>query len=606
MTDSSPTTDRRRRGTRVAALACAGALALALAACGSGDNDDDNGGDGAGTPVGSPTTSEGYSAGLPSDAQKKGGTLKLLSAEAFQHLDPGQAYFQLDYMFVFAVHRALYYYEPSDSEEPIPDLAAGEPDISSDGRTVTVKLKPGIKYGTVDKNAAINGKEVTAADIKYAFERALNPSVPNGYFAAYFTSIAGSDKAKGGNISGITTPDEHTVQFKLDEPTGATLAKALVMPIAIPVPKSYAAQFDAKQPNPYETDPEKQAFSGPYMVQDYQPGKSMTMVRNPNWVAGTDSRPAHLDRIEWVLNADPNVAGRQIFNGTGLANGDPLTPATVRRFARQAKDRISFSPLGNRWVPLNTQKKPFSDINVRKAVLAATDRRAMQLTRGGALTGDIATHFLPPGIPGHEQAGGAAGSGVDYLAKPSGDPALAAEYMKKAGFASGRYEGDPIRMVSSNDSPAKETALVVRRSLQSLGFEVSQRSVDQSTFYDMCNDIAQQRNIDVCTNFGWLPDFFDGLAMLNANFNGASLSRVNQNPALLDDPQINQAMDDAAQIADPDKRAEAWANVDRMIVEHAAALPWLWDKQANVVSKNVHGVIAKWNATWDLSYMSLK
>jgi peptide/nickel transport system substrate-binding protein len=602
MTDSNPSTDRRRRETRVAALACAGVLALALGACGG----DDNAGDGAGTSPGSSTTSAGYNSGLPSDSQKKGGTLRLLSAEAFQHPDPGQAYFQLDYMFVYAVHRPLYYYEPSNSAKPIPDLADGEPEISADGKTVTVRLKQGIKYATVDRSTAINGKEVRAADVKYAFERALNPSVPNGYFAAYFTAIAGSAKAKGGDISGITTPDDHTVRFTLDEPTGATLAKALVMPISIPVPKSYVAQFDAKQPNPYETDPQKQAFTGPYMVQDYQPGKSMTLVRNPNWVAGTDSRPAYLDRIEWVLNADPNVAGRQIFSGTGLVNGDTPTPGTVRRFARQAKDRISFSPLGNRWVPLNTQKKPFSDINVRKAVLAATDRRAMQLTRGGALTGDIATHFLPPGIPGHEEAGGAAGPGVDYLAKPSGDPALAAEYMKKAGFSTGRYQGEPIRMVSSNDSPAKETALVVRRSLQSLGFEVRQRSVDQSTFYDICNDIAQQRKTDVCMNFGWLPDFFDGLAMLNANFNGASLSRVNQNPALVDDPQINKAMNEAAQIADPEKRAQAWGNVDRMLVEHAVAIPWFWDKQPNVVSRDVHGVIARWNATWDVSHMSLK
>jgi peptide/nickel transport system substrate-binding protein len=161
-------------------------------------------------------------------------------------------------------------------------------------------------------------------------------------------------------------------------------------------------------------------------------------------------------------------------------------------------------------------------------------------------------------------------------------------------------------MVSSNDSPGKETALVVRRTLQSLGFEVSQRSVDQSAFYDMCNDIDQQRRIDVCMNFGWLPDFFDGLAMLNANFNGASLSRINQNPALLDDPQINKAMNDAAQIADPKKRAQAWGDVDRMLVAHAVAIPWFWDKLPNVVSKNVHGVIARWNATWDLSYMSLR
>ena len=60
-----------------------------------------------------------------------------------------------------------------------------------------------------------------------------------------------------------------------------------------------------------------------------------------------------------MLNADQNVSGRQIFNGTNLANGDTPTPASVRDFATKAKNRISFSPLGNRWISLNTQRKPF-------------------------------------------------------------------------------------------------------------------------------------------------------------------------------------------------------------------------------------------------------
>ena len=122
--------------------------------------------------------------------------------------------------------------------------------------------------------------------------------------------------------------------------------------------------------------------------------------------------------------------------------------------------------------------------------------------------------------------------------------------MKKAGFADGKYKGDPITMFSSADSPGKEGALVWRRALESLGFEVKQRSVDQSAFYDACNSLAQQKKIDTCMNMGWLPDFFDGLAMLNANFNGDALGSVNQNPSLQDDPKINAAMNDAAKIAD--------------------------------------------------------
>ena len=215
------------------------------------------------------------------------------------------------------------------------------------------------------------------------------------------------------------------------------------MPITMPMPKSYVSKFDAKRPNKYETDPTVQAFSGPYMISDYEPGRSMTLVRNPNWDPDTDSARRTSTGSRWTFNGDVNVIGRQILNGTGLANGDTPAAGAVQRFQASAKDRISFTPLGNRFVPMNTQYEPFKDINVRKALIAATDRRAMQLTRGGKVTGDIATHFLPPGIPGFEEAGGAAGPPVDYLAKPTGDAALAAEYVKKAGFASGKYSGAP-------------------------------------------------------------------------------------------------------------------------------------------------------------------
>ena len=51
------------------------------------------------------------------------------------------------------------------------------------------------------------------------------------------------------------------------------------------------------------------------------------------------------------------------------------------------------------------------------------------LALGGETVGAVATHFLPPGMPGFEQAGGAAGTGADYLAAPSGDLAVAYQWL---------------------------------------------------------------------------------------------------------------------------------------------------------------------------------
>jgi len=584
---------RRPLPSRPLLLGCVATVALVLGACGGSSSD-------------KKVAAGGFASGLPTDGQKRGGTLKLLGSEGFFHLDPGGSYFQLDYMVTYATQRPLYYFKPDDPKTAVPDLADGPPQVSADNKTVTVKIKSGIRYGT-NKKTAITGKEVTAADVKYAFERGLNPSVANGYEGVYFP-LVGADKAKGGPISGITTPDAHTIVFKLTKPFGATTARALVMPLTVPVPKSYVAPLDAKQPNPYDAQPERQAFTGPYMISDYKAGKTITLVRNPQWDPKTDFKPAYLDRIEWTIDADPNVAGRQIFSGTGLANADTPTAGAVKRFATRAKDRITFTPLGNRFVGVNTQRKPFSDINVRKAFAAALDRRAMLLARGGPLVGQLATHFLPPTIPGYDEAGGAKGTGADYLANPSGDPAVAAKYMKLAGFPSGKANGEKVVMLGENDSPAKETAQITRDAIASLGFDVSFRLLDQSTLYSkFCGVRTELEKIDVCGFAGWLPDFSDPYAMLTANFYGKSITAVNNsNASLFDDPAVNAAMDKAALIADAGDRAKAWGAIDRRLVDKVAAVPFLFDNVANIASKNVQGVVGQWIASWDLAYTSLK
>jgi peptide/nickel transport system substrate-binding protein len=95
--------------------------------------------------------------------------------------------------------------------------------------------------------------------------------------------------------------------------------------------------------------------------------------------------------------------------------------------------------------------------------------------------------------------------------------------------------------------------------------------------------------------------------MLNPNFNGAAITPVNNNnQSLLNDPQINAAMDKAALISDDAQRSKAWGAIDKQLIEKAVAIPWFWDKVANITSKDVDGVVAQWNASWDLAYTSLK
>lgn len=588
---------------RALALGVTGVAALGVSACGSSSSSSGSGSGGGDVNAISQVKAGKFYNGVPSPDQKKGGTLKVVQAENFEHVDPGAMYFQIDYILGTIVHRQLYTYKPNDPNVQIPDIAAGPPQISKDEKTVTVKLRPNVKFSPPVS------RDVTSSDIKYAFERGTNPSVANGYEPAYFGTVTGLKSAKGGDIPGIQTPDKTTVVFHLTKPDGATMARALALPITSPVPKSYAQKFDKKTPSTYDQDPTKQAFTGPYMIKSYQSGRSVKLVRNPNWggKAAGDPRPAYLDEIDWSVGGDSSVIGRQVASGTNMLQTDTVPPAVLKQFVTSQPKQITFTALGDRYVALNTQKKPFSDLNVRKAVAAVLNRDAMRKTRGGPLTGVTATHFLYPGGPGFDQAGGEKGTGADFLANPKGNLALAQKYLKQAGFKTGKYSGPALTIVADSEQPGRNTSLVVENDLQKLGFKVNLRNVGHSTMYSkFCNVPKAMKSVDICPNYGWLPDFPDAQPMLDPTFNGENIVPTNNsNPSLFNDPKINKQLDAAAKLTDQNQRNAAFAAADKAITGQVPAVPWLWDTLAAVQGRNVHGVSAQWNSDWDLSYTSL-
>jgi peptide/nickel transport system substrate-binding protein len=273
----------------IVAVGAVGALMLALAACGSSSK--------------SSTTSASANGSIPAGVLtpatesltggKKGGTLNVAQTEDFEHLDPGQSYFALDYDIMEATQRQLYSYKPNTFSETTPDIAEGPPQISNGNKLITIKIRKGVHF-----SPPVN-REVTAADEVYAIDRVANPNVANPYYLGYLGSVEGMKAAKGGPVAGVKALDKYTLQLKLTEPQAAIVVASMVLYYSVPVPEEYAKKFDAKKPSEYGN---YQVTTGPYMLKasaagkilgvGYQPGKSATLVRNPNWSASTDFRPA--------------------------------------------------------------------------------------------------------------------------------------------------------------------------------------------------------------------------------------------------------------------------------------------------------------------------
>ncbi|MBV9213713.1 MAG: hypothetical protein JOZ25_08725 [Actinobacteria bacterium] len=549
-------------------------------------------------------------AGCGSSA-KKGGALTVLSQGDIQSLDPGVEYSQYDYMAVaMPTQRALYGWRPGD-RKPSPDLAAAMPQLSNGGKTITIKLKSGVRF-----SPPVN-REATSKDVKYAIERTFLPSVGNGYAPVYFGDIKGAvafQNGKAKHISGIKAPDPHTLVIKTKKPVGVlTTANALTLPGSAPVPRGYAKKFDRGSTSTYA---QHVVTTGPYMIPNdragnvtgWVPSKRLVLVRNPNWRKGTDDRPAYLDRIVFLAGNDLSVATRRILTGTSLVNGDFAAPpvADFKLALERYGSQVSITPGDSfRAVTLNTKVKPFDNVNVRKAVAAILDRNALIATRGGPRIGQVATHYISPYMPGYQVAGGLK-SPYDFMSNANGSLALAKSYMRKAGYASGTYNGPPVLMVGDNASPAKDTGEAIQSELQQLGFKLNYQQVPHEVANSKFCQVPKQ-NVAICPNWGWAKDFYDSQSLIDPLFNGKNITQtLNNNLPQLDDPQLNGAMDRAEQIPDAASRAKAWGELDRTITGLAVEIPWIWDNNVNERSKNVNGMVNAFDGTWDVSYTSIK
>lgn len=610
---------------QLAALGVAGLLAIGLAACGSSGASPSVAGSGARTGIsqGLPLKAGENPAGQQLYGKHRGGTLTVYSSTSIGYLDSGEASRPLDYPLVQATSRALFASRPDSANAIAPDLATALPTtanggITDGGRTVTVHIRKGVYF-----SPPVN-REVTAADVAFAIERGANPNVGNAYWAAYFgfgspSPLAGAQSSgyQGGPIPGIQTPGRWTIVFHTIVPGSALLIDALSLPLTAPLPHSLVGPLDEHAPTTYGT--RYLVSSGPYMVEadrtgivegiGFRPGKSVTLVRNPNWNPKTDLRPAYLDRISVLVDRAAVAAGQRVLTGSDAVQLDAPAQSMVTLAYQQYPSQITFTPgSGDHYAALNNAAGPFRNINLRRAVWAALDREAIAKARGGSLVAAPATHFIYPGGYGFEQSGGYPGPQLDFNQNVNGDMALATRYMKRAGYKSGKYSGNAtLQVVGANDGPDQAVTQIVNADLTRLGFKTHVVQVDSATMYKKYCGVPA-REIDVCATVGWIRGLADPVSLLYPAFYGPAIAAANNfNWGQVNDPAINAAMHQAALTVNPVAREQAWADVDKRLVYDAVALPEEFDNQPNIESKNVLGVNDLWNGgTWDYSFTSLR
>ena len=276
-----------------------------------------------------------------------------------------------------------------------PDLADAMPTQSSDGRTWTFHLKPGLHYGP-----PLQKVEITAQDVIRAIKRPITPLKPplNSllYTPDVYAPIVGLKAYRSGrvgSVSGLEAPDAHTLVVHLTRATG-NLGYTFSLPFTAPVPAASTRGHSGLDFSRFlvSTGPymiggsERMEFSRPARDQapaaGYRPGRSITLVRNPNWKRATDPlRAAYPDRIVITYGGTVEGDARKVDRGALDLVFDALPPRSqVARYRADARLRARLH--ANRsdvlyFDAMNLAVPPFDDLHVRRAVNLAIDKRRL-------------------------------------------------------------------------------------------------------------------------------------------------------------------------------------------------------------------------------------
>ena len=280
-------------------------------------------------------------------AQKRGGELKFgVSAEPPNY----DCHANSSFAFVHPVrphYSTLLEFDPKAYPKVRGDLAESW-NVSKDGLTYTFKLKQNVKFH--------DGSAFSSADVKATYERIANP--PQG--------VVSLRKAAYSDVGSIETPDPNTVVFKLKAPNAAMLSL-----LASPWDCIYSAAKLKQDPK----FPEKNILgTGPFSFVEHAAGSHWVGKRFDGYY---EKGKPYLDgfRAIFIRNTAARVNALQAgeilaeFRGQAPADRDKLVQALGKKI------EVHESPwVCSLVVTFNTEKKPFNDARVRRALSMAVDR----------------------------------------------------------------------------------------------------------------------------------------------------------------------------------------------------------------------------------------
>lgn len=384
-------------------------------------------------------------AASPAAAQDKGSTFRLVPSSDLKVLDPTWTTAVVTRNHGYMIYDTLF---GTDAQGRIQPQMVESHTVSSDGKTWTFKLRPGLAFH--------DGKPVTAEDVLASLARWAKRD-PMGQ--RMYAALAKAE---------VVSPNSWRFQFS--EPYGAVLESLGKPSSLVPfiLPKRLAD-------TPADQQIAEHIGSGPYVFKadEFRPGERAVYLKNPQYKprseapsGTTGGKLVKVDRVEWVVLRDAQTQVNALVNG----EVDMLESVPFEHYnSLKANPRLVVEAAagGQYLLRFNHLVPPFNDVRVRQAAMLSMNQEALLRTQVGiADLYKTCMSVYPCGSPL------ASDKSAGFTIRPQF--AKARELLKAAG-----YKGQPVVLLHPTDNAIiAKLPPVVAQLLRQGGFTVDMKSMD--------------------------------------------------------------------------------------------------------------------------------
>ncbi|MBF2001723.1 MAG: ABC transporter substrate-binding protein [Synechococcales cyanobacterium M58_A2018_015] len=502
------------------------------------------------------TTSE---AGSPA-AQTDVSTLVFGSGGDPANLEPGNIEDGNSIYVQQQIYDRLLDYKPGTTDlEPALATEWSSPD---DGKTWEFKLREGVTFH--------DGTPFNAEAVRFNVNRWWDPNDPQGFrdagktYAVWEGLFGGYKGSDASILQDIQVVDDLTIRFVLKEPFAAFPAAIASGYFGIASPEAIkTAGAD------YGIAGAQAVGTGPFVFQEWRTGDRILLTRNPNYWKQDFPKE---ENLVFRFIKEPSARLAELRAGSIDFTVD-IAPDQLDELQSDPNlQEVRRPPFNVGYLALNPSYEPLSKKEVRQAISMAINKQ--EIVDGfwsGLATTDA--HFTPPSLKDFQ---------APDLKPVEYNPERAKQMLADAGYPNGFDLELWYMPVSRPYFPTpKPIAEAIAADLSALGIRVTLNTKDWAAYLD---DRLKAPGYQAYM-LGWTGDYGDPDNFLYYHFGRGGTKDIGN----WENPQVFQLLDEARQTADQAKRAQLYAQVEKIIADEAVRVPIVHSQPLNAQRANISG-----------------